>query len=99
MNLRRRLQAVLIVVALGVSASAAWAAPVEIKVRTMLRERPTSSSRILDRLAAGRKVPMIGRTEDGNWVHVRAGGHEGWIQAAAVKGLRSEDDEASERLR
>ncbi|HEY2744309.1 MAG TPA: SH3 domain-containing protein [Polyangia bacterium] len=61
----------------------------------MLRERPTSSARILDRLAAGKKVPMLGRTDDGNWVHVRADGHEGWIQAAAVKGLRSEDDEAS----
>lgn len=95
MKLRRRLQAVLIVAAILATASAALAAPIEIKVRTMLRERPTSSARILDRLPAGKKVPMLGRTDDGNWVHVRADGHEGWIQAAAVKGLRSEDDEAS----
>ena len=91
---RRRLQAVVIVAALVASASAALAAPIEIKVRTMLREKPTSSSRILDRLPAGKKVPMLGQTEDGNWVHVRAGAHEGWIQAAAVKGLRAKDDEA-----
>ena len=90
---RRRLQAVLLVAVMA-SASASIAAPIEIKVRTMLRERPTSGSRILDRLPAGKKVPMLGQTEDGNWVHVRAGAHEGWIQAAAVKGLRSKDDEA-----
>ncbi|HEX9103947.1 MAG TPA: SH3 domain-containing protein, partial [Polyangia bacterium] len=62
----------------------------------MLREKPTSSARILDRLPAGKKVPMLGQTDDGNWVHVRAGAHEGWIQAAAVKGLRGKDEEASE---
>jgi uncharacterized protein YgiM (DUF1202 family) len=89
------LQAVLIVVALLATASAAFAASIEIKVRTMLREKPTSTARIVDRLAAGRKVPMLGQTEDGNWVHVRAGAHEGWIQAAAVKGLRAKDEEAS----
>ena len=94
MKLRRRLQAVLLV-AIVASASTALAAPIEIKVRTMLREKPTSSARILDRLPAGKKVPMLGQTEDGNWVHVRAGAHEGWIQAAAVKGLRAKDDEAS----
>ena len=90
---RRRLQAVLFV-ALVASATTAFAAPIEIKVRTMLREKPTSSARILDRLPAGKKVPMLGQTEDGNWVHVRADGHEGWIQAAAVKGLRGKDQEA-----
>jgi len=62
----------------------------------MLREQPTSSSRIVDRLAAGKKMPMLGRTDDGNWVHVRVGGKEGWIQAAAVKGLRGQDEDASE---
>jgi hypothetical protein len=48
---RRRLQAVLVVAVIA-SASASVAAPIEIKVRTMLRERPTSGSRILDRLPA-----------------------------------------------
>ncbi len=95
MKLRRLLSAVLIVVAVLASASAASAAPIEIKVRTMLREKPMSSARILDRLPAGKKVPMLGQTDDGNWVHVRAGAHEGWIQAAAVKGLRGKDEEAS----
>jgi len=58
---RRRLQAVLLVAVMA-SASASIAAPIEIKVRTMLRERPTSGSRILDRLPAGKKVPMLGQT-------------------------------------
>jgi len=93
---RRPLQAVLIVAAIAATASTAFATSIEIKVRTMLREKPTSSARIVDRLAAGKKVPMLGQTDDGNWVHVRAGAHEGWIQAAAVKGLRSKDEEASE---
>ncbi|MGZ3426231.1 MAG: SH3 domain-containing protein, partial [Polyangia bacterium] len=62
----------------------------------MLREKPTSSARIVDRLPAGKKVPMLGQTDDGNWVHIRAGAHEGWIQAAAVKGLRGKDEDASE---
>jgi len=93
---RRVLSAVFSVAVVLTTASVVFAAPIEIKVRTMLREKPTSSARILDRLAAGKKVPMLGQTDDGNWVHVRADGHEGWIQAAAVKGLRSKDDEASE---
>ena len=92
---RRPLQAVLIVAALAATSATAFATSIEIKVRTMLREKPTSSARILDRLAAGKKVPMLGQTDDGNWVHVRADGHDGWIQAAAVKGLRSKDEEAS----
>ncbi len=77
-------------------ATSAFAASIEIKVRTMLREKPTSSARIVDRLPAGKRVPMLGQTEDGNWVHVRAGGREGWIQAAAVKGLRGKDEDAGE---
>jgi uncharacterized protein YgiM (DUF1202 family) len=93
---RRVLSAVLSVAVLLTTASVVLAAPIEIKVRTMLREKPTSAARILDRLPAGKKVPMLGQTDDGNWVHVRADGHEGWIQAAAVKGLRGKDEEASE---
>jgi uncharacterized protein YgiM (DUF1202 family) len=94
--IRRRLrQAVLIVAALLVTASTALATSIEIKVRTMLREKPTSAARIIDRLPAGKKMPMLGQTDDGNWVHVRDGAREGWIQAAAVKGLRGKDEEAS----
>ena len=94
MTMRRLLSAALGVAILLATISAASAAPIEIKVRTMLREKPTSSARILDRLAAGKKVPMLGQTDDGNWVHVRADGKDGWIQAAAVKGLRGKDEEA-----
>lgn len=93
--MRQRLQQAVLIVA-SLFATSAFAASIEIKVRTMLREKPTSSARIVDRLPAGKKVPMLGQTDDGNWVHVRAGAHEGWIQAAAVKGLRGKDEDASE---
>lgn len=91
----RGLSAVVLVAAVAFS-TVASAAPIEIKVRTMLREKPASSARILDRLPAGKKLPMLGKTDDGRWVHVRSGPHDGWIQAAAVKGMRGEDTDASE---
>lgn len=91
----RPLQAVVLVAAIVV-ASLASAAPIETKVRTMLREKPTSSARILDRLAAGKKLPMLGKSDDGRWLHVRSGSHDGWIQAAAVKGMRGEESDAGD---
>jgi uncharacterized protein YgiM (DUF1202 family) len=92
---RRPLQALVLVAAIAASAAQAWSAPVEIRVRTMLREKPASSARILDRIAAGKKLPMLGKSDDGRWVHVRSGPHDGWIQAAAVKGMRGDGGEDS----
>ena len=93
---RRPLQAVLIVAAFAASAASARAANVETKVRAMLRDKPAASARIVDRVPAGKKLPMLGQTDDGKWVHVRSSGHEGWLQAAAIKGMRSEDDDAGD---
>ena len=69
---------------------AAHAATVETKVRLLVRDRPTTSSRIVDRVPAGKRLPVLGR--EGNWIHVRSGGHDGWIPSDAVKGGRNEDD-------
>src|SRR3954471_14211813 len=88
-TVRGSLQQAVLIVAILFATTAALAASVEIKVRTMLREKPTSAARIVDRLPAGKKVPMIGQSDDGNWVHIRANGHEGWVQAAAIKGMRA----------
>jgi len=86
---RRPLLAVLLVAALVAVAPSARAASVELKVRTILRDKPSASARIVDRLPAGKKMPMMGTTANGNWVHVRVGGKEGWVQASAIKGLRA----------
>jgi uncharacterized protein YraI len=83
------LRAFLIILALTVSL-AAHAATVETKVRLLVRDRPSSSSRIVDRVAAGKKLPVIGR--EGNWIHVRSGGREGWVPVESVKGAAREDD-------
>lgn len=88
----RPLQAVFVFILLSIGAAGARAASIETKVRTMLREKPASTARIVDRLPAGKKLPMMGSTPDGNWVHVKANGKDGWIQAATVKGMRGNDD-------
>jgi uncharacterized protein YgiM (DUF1202 family) len=84
----------IIILALTLSL-AARAATVETKVRLLVRERASSTSRIVDRVAAGKKLPVIGR--EGNWIHVRSGGRDGWVPAEAVKGAAArEGDSAGE---
>lgn len=99
MNLRRLVPTVVLVASLGAAATAfARVENVETKVRAMLRERPASSARIIDRLPANKRVTVLGRDADGNWAHVRvAGGREGWVQVAALRGLRSEDVDAGDQ--
>jgi len=89
---RRPLQAVLVFLLLTLGAVAARAASIETRVRTLMREKPASTARIVDRLPAGKKLPMMGSTPDGNWVHVKSNGKDGWIQSNAVKGMRGNDD-------
>jgi uncharacterized protein YgiM (DUF1202 family) len=89
----------LVVAAIVGTTGTARAATVETKVRTIMRDKPTASARIVDRVAAGKKLPMLGMSGDGNWVHVRAGTHEGWVAAASIKGLHgnaNSDDGAGE---
>src|SRR5277367_4835276 len=85
-------RALLFLIALIV-APPARAASVETKVRLLVRDRPSSSSRIIDRVAAGKRLRMIGR--EGTWIHVRSGGHEGWVPAESVKGAGKASDDDS----
>jgi hypothetical protein len=89
MNLRALLKTAVVVGALGLFALEAYAATVETKIRLIVREKPTASARIVDRVAAGKKLPMLGKTPDGNWVHVKSGGKDGWVPAEGLKGMKT----------
>jgi hypothetical protein len=79
-----RLAAALCVVMIG----SAHAATVETRVALFLREHPVQSARVVERVAAGRKVQLIGRSPDREWVHVSVGRRDGWLPAAQVNGLQ-----------
>src|SRR5579871_4975045 len=87
---------------ISVAASAeARAAQVEPRVRLLVRERPSTSARIVDRIPPGHKLPLLGRTPDGSWSHVQTARRDGWVPSGQLKGLRTrapsndEGDEAS----
>ena len=44
-----------------------------------LRPRPTTDSIVLDTIPYQTTVPVIGRTEAGDWAHVRYSGQDGWV--------------------
>lgn len=89
----------LVVLALGLFAALpATAATMETKVRALLRDKPVSTSRIVQRLPAGKRLTVLGRDAEGNWAHVRVGGQEGWLQLATLTGARGEDQDASEAV-
>lgn len=96
MMMRRPLQAVVLIIVMAGASALARAANVETKIRVMLRDKPASSARIVQRLPAGKRVTVLGRDAGGNWAHVRVGGRDGWLQVAALRGLRGEDVDASE---
>lgn len=50
-----------------------------------LREKPSSSSKLLARLSQGTKVTFIERVAGGGWVHVKAGEKLGYIRADLLK--------------
>mgnify|MGYP000969135261 FL=1 len=52
--------------------------------RVALRESPSSSGKLIDRLPAGQKVVELSR--NGDWVRVRlsGGGSEGWVSSTLV---------------
>jgi uncharacterized protein YgiM (DUF1202 family) len=81
------------VVALAALGGAARAAQVTTKVPLMVREKPSQNARAVERVAAGRRLPLLGRS--GEWVHVQIGRKDGWIPAAQVTGLaRARGEEA-----
>jgi uncharacterized protein YgiM (DUF1202 family) len=85
-----------LVLVMAAASAMAQAASVQTKVRAMLRDKPASSARIVQRLPAGKRVTVLGRDAGGNWAHVRVGRKEGWLQMATLKGMRGEDVDASE---
>jgi SH3-like domain-containing protein len=76
--------------------SAARAAQVETRVRLLVREKPSSTARIVDRIGAGMKLPVLGYSADGTWAHVKTKGHEGWVPTAQVKAGKARDAEPAE---
>ncbi len=66
--------------------TAAQAATVEPKVRLLVREKPTTSARIVDRVPAGKKLPLLGKNADGSWSRIDTGKHEGWVPSSQLKG-------------
>jgi uncharacterized protein YgiM (DUF1202 family) len=63
------------------------AATVEPKVQLLVRERPSTSARIVDRVPPGRKLPLVGRTADGVWAHVQAPRSDGWVPSEQLRGM------------
>ncbi len=50
-----------------------------------LRQKPSTSGKLLDKLPQGTKVLVIEKVSGGTWVHVKVGGKEGYIQAKLLK--------------
>jgi hypothetical protein len=68
-------------IALG---SPARATSVEPRVKLLVREHASLGSRIVDRVAEGKKLTALGRNADGTWTHVQTGRHEGWVPTAQL---------------
>ena len=50
-----------------------------------LRQKPSASSKLLDKLPQGTKVIVIKKVSGGSWVHVKVGDKEGYIQTNLLK--------------
>ena len=50
-----------------------------------LRQKPSTSSKLLARLLQGTKVVFIEKVSGGTWVHVKAGAKDGYIKADLLK--------------
>jgi SH3-like domain-containing protein len=79
-------RALLSLVALATLSGAAGAATVEPKVQLLVREKPSSTARIVDRVPPGKKLPLLGRSGDGAWTHVQTGKKDGWVPSAQLRG-------------
>jgi uncharacterized protein YgiM (DUF1202 family) len=79
--------ALLSLVALTALELPARAATVEPRVNLLVRERPSQAARIVDRVPAGKKLMLLGRTADGLWAHVDTTKHDGWVPSEQLKGM------------
>ncbi len=50
-----------------------------------LRQKPSTSGKLLDRLPEGTKVIVIEKVSGGTWVHVKVGNKEGYIRTKLLK--------------
>lgn len=50
-----------------------------------LRQGPSTSTKLLDRLPEGTKVMAIEKVANGSWIHVVVGAKDGYIQAKLLK--------------
>jgi uncharacterized protein YgiM (DUF1202 family) len=50
-----------------------------------LRAKPSTASKILDRLPQGTKVAIVDQTPGGKWVHVKVNNKQGYIQTKLLK--------------
>ena len=50
-----------------------------------LREKPSTSSKVLTKLSQGSKVDMVEKATAGRWVHVRANNMEGCVDQKLLK--------------
>jgi hypothetical protein len=64
----------------------AKAATVETKSAIMLRDRPEARGRVVERVPARKKLTVVGRTPDANWLHVKGLRTDGWAPASTLKG-------------
>jgi uncharacterized protein YgiM (DUF1202 family) len=50
-----------------------------------LRQKPSTSSKLLQKLQQGTKVTVIEKVSGGAWSHVKVGDKEGYIQSKLLK--------------
>ncbi len=50
-----------------------------------LRQKPSTTSKILDKLPRGTKVMAIEKVSAGKWVHVKVGSKDGYIEMKLLK--------------
>ncbi len=50
-----------------------------------LRQKPTTTSKILDRLTQGTMVTVIETVSGGKWAHVKVNGKDGYIETKLLK--------------
>lgn len=66
-------------------------------LRVDMRTGPTTGHRIIDFLPSGTALQVIG--EQGEWLHVRTGGKEGWLQAQYTSSEMTARDKLERALR
>jgi Bacterial SH3 domain. len=50
-----------------------------------LRDKPSTSAKVLKKLTKGTKVAVLEKVAGGSWLHVKVGTLDGYVQAKLVK--------------